>query len=114
MTFSNKIYDILKWVTQVLLPAISTLYVALAQVWGFPLGEEISATLMAIVLFLGIVLQISSSNYRLVTFKDNLIYNAPLVEKPYSEMPNPNDVYSHPEQLGSNLGSDIKDSNPNK
>lgn len=60
---SNKTYDILKWVAQMLLPALGTLYFALAGIWGFPYGEEIVGTITAIDTFLGVVLGISTINY---------------------------------------------------
>jgi hypothetical protein len=60
---SNKIYDILKWIAQLLLPAIGTLYFALAGIWGFPFGEEIVGTITAVDTFLGVILGISSINY---------------------------------------------------
>jgi len=64
MVLSNKVYDTLKWIAQYLLPALTTLWIALAKVWGLPYGTEIGATLSAIDLFLGAVLGISSSNYK--------------------------------------------------
>lgn len=60
---SNKVYDVLKWIATLVLPALATLYAALAGIWGLPYGEAISATIMAIVTFLGVVLKISSDNY---------------------------------------------------
>lgn len=63
MTMSNKTYDMLKWIAAILLPAFSALYAALAGIWGFPYGEEIVGTISAIDVFLGALLQISSSNY---------------------------------------------------
>lgn len=60
---SNKVYDILKYFAQIVLPAIATLYFALAGIWGFPYGEEIVGTITAVDTFLGILLGISSSNY---------------------------------------------------
>ena len=60
---SNKIYDILKYIAQIVLPAIGTLYFALAGIWGFPYGEQIVGTITAIDTFLGVILGISSSNY---------------------------------------------------
>lgn len=60
---SNKIYDILKWIALVVLPALGTLYFALAQIWGFPYGAEIVGTLTAIDAFLGALLGISTSIY---------------------------------------------------
>lgn len=63
MKLSNKTYDILKWITTIVLPAIGTLYFALSQIWGLPYGEEIVGTITAIVTFLGAVLCISNYNY---------------------------------------------------
>ena len=61
---SNKMYDALKWITMVVLPAIATLYTVLAGIWGLPLAEKIPDTIMALVTFLGIVLGISSAQYK--------------------------------------------------
>ena len=60
---SNKTYDILKYIAQVILPAIGTLYFALAGIWGFPYGEQIVGTITAIDTVLGVALKISSDNY---------------------------------------------------
>ena len=60
---SNKVYDILKFIAQVVLPAIGTLYFALAGIWGFPYGEEIVGTITAVDTFLGVVLGISTMSY---------------------------------------------------
>ena len=60
---SNKTYDILKYIAQIVIPALATLYFALAQIWGFPYGEEVVGTLTAIDAFLGAVLRISTNNY---------------------------------------------------
>lgn len=59
----NKTYDILKFVAQILLPAVATLYFALAQIWNLPYGEQIVGTITAIDAFLGAILGISSSKY---------------------------------------------------
>ena len=61
---SNKQYDVLKWVAQILLPALGTLYFALAGIWGFPFGEQIVGTITALDTFLGVILGISSANYK--------------------------------------------------
>ena len=60
---SNKVYDILKWIAQIGIPAIATLYFALAQIWGFPYAEQIVGTLAAIDTFLGAILGISTAKY---------------------------------------------------
>lgn len=64
MKLSNKTYDILKWIAQIVLPAIATLYFALASIWGLPYGEQIVGTITAIDAFLGALLGISTSNYK--------------------------------------------------
>lgn len=63
MKLSNEWYDRLKWIAQILLPAIGTLYFALAKIWQFPYPEEIVGTITAIDFFLGTLLGISSDNY---------------------------------------------------
>lgn len=63
MKFTNKTYDILKHVAQLVLPAAGTLYFALAGIWGFPYGEEIVGTITAIDAFLGVVLGYSTVRY---------------------------------------------------
>lgn len=60
---SNKLYDKLKWIAQILLPALGVLYFALAGIWDFPYGEEIVGTITAVDAFLGVVLGISSKQY---------------------------------------------------
>ena len=60
---SNKTYDILKYIAQVVLPAVGTLYFALAGIWNFPYGEQIVGTLTAIDTFLGVLLRISTVQY---------------------------------------------------
>lgn len=62
MTFKNKTYDALKFIT-LLLPAMGTLYFALSGIWGFPYGEQVVGTLTAIEAFLVAILKISSNNY---------------------------------------------------
>jgi hypothetical protein len=63
MKLDNKVYDILKWVALVVLPAVATLYTALAGVWGLPFAEEIPATITAIDLFIGALLGVSTAQY---------------------------------------------------
>lgn len=63
MKFNNKVYDILKYIAQIVLPALATLYFALSKIWGLPYGEEIVGTISAIDVFLGALLGLSSMNY---------------------------------------------------
>ncbi len=60
---SNKVYDVLKYIAQIVLPALGTLYFALASIWGLPYGEEVVGTITALDAFLGTLLMISSANY---------------------------------------------------
>lgn len=60
---SNKTYDALKFVAQIVLPALGTLYFALASIWGLPYGEQIVGTLTAVDAFLGAILGVSTAQY---------------------------------------------------
>ena len=64
MRFSDKTYNTLKWIAQFFLPALGTLYFALANIWGFPYGEQIVGTITAFDTFLGVLLGISTANYK--------------------------------------------------
>jgi len=60
---NNKIYDILKFIAQIVLPATATLYIGLAQFWNIPYPQQIGGTIMLVDAFLGTLLGISSKNY---------------------------------------------------
>lgn len=60
---NNKVYDVLKWIAQILLPAIGTLYFAIASIWGLPYAEQIVGTITAVDAFLGAILGISTHYY---------------------------------------------------
>lgn len=64
MTLSNKTYDVLKWIAMIALPALGTLYFALAGIWGLPYGEQVVGTITAVDTFLGALLGISSATYK--------------------------------------------------
>lgn len=64
---SNKVYDILKWVFSVVLPALTTLYVTLAMIWGWSYTEQIAATMTAIITCGCTLLNISSVKYQKLT-----------------------------------------------
>ena len=63
MKMSNTVYDVLKYIALIVLPALGTLYFALAKIWGFPYGAEIVGTISAVDAFLGALLQISTNEY---------------------------------------------------
>ena len=73
MKMSNKVYDILKFIAQIVLPAIATFYVTIASIWGLPLGDEISRTVMAVDTLLGAILMISTANYKLNSVEPEVI-----------------------------------------
>ena len=61
---SNKVYDILKWIALVVLPALATFYVGLGQIWAnIPYPAQISGTIMLVDALLGTILGISSIQY---------------------------------------------------
>lgn len=68
---NDKLYDVLKWITTVFLPAFIALWLGLSKVWGFPLAEEIGATLALIDTFLGALLGIGSIKYKLLNSEKN-------------------------------------------
>lgn len=60
---NNNTYDVLKWIAQILLPALGTLLFALSKVWGIPYATEIVGTITAVDAFLGAILGISTLQY---------------------------------------------------
>ena len=65
MIFKNsKVYDALKWVFTVVMPGLTTLYLTLSMIWGWPYTEQIGATLTAVITFGCALLGISSVKYQ--------------------------------------------------
>lgn len=60
---SDKMYDISKWIAMYLLPALGTLYFAMAGIWNLPYGEQVVGTITALDTFLGVILGISTAQY---------------------------------------------------
>ena len=63
MKLSDKVYDLLKYLGMIGLPAVAVAYQSLAQVWSLPYSEQIPSTILIIVTLLNTCLQISSTNY---------------------------------------------------
>lgn len=63
MQLCSRHYDILKWITMIVLPACATAYVGLAAIWGFPYADEVAKTTAVICTLLGALLGISSAQY---------------------------------------------------
>lgn len=62
--FSDRTYNVLKWIAQIVLPALGAMYFGLSQIWGLPYGEEIVGTITVIDTFLGALLGISTAQYK--------------------------------------------------
>ena len=63
ITLSDKVYDTLKWLGLIVLPAVAVLYSSLAATWGFPMGPQVSETANALCAFIGAVVGVSSMSY---------------------------------------------------
>lgn len=63
MKMSNKVYDVLKYIAQIGLPALATLYFAVAEIWGLPYSAEVIGTITAFDAFLGVLLGITTAQY---------------------------------------------------
>ena len=63
MKMSNDLYDVLKWVAIIVLPALSTLIAGVFPIWGIPYGAEIAQTITAVATFLGAILMVSNAKY---------------------------------------------------
>lgn len=64
LTINSKLYDVLKWMALVLLPAVSALYFGLGQIWNFPAVEQVVGSVTVVDTFLGLLLNKSSKNYQ--------------------------------------------------
>lgn len=63
MKLSDTLYNWLKWITLICIPAIATFYVALSGVWGWPYADEVAKTATAVCTLLGALLGISTASY---------------------------------------------------
>lgn len=64
MKLPNRVYDVLKWIARYFLPALGTLYFAIAGIWNFPYGEQVVGTITALVTFLNAMLGLSTISYK--------------------------------------------------
>lgn len=64
LLLNNKVYNLLKFFAQIVLPALATLYFALAMLWSFPDPQQVVGTITAVDTFLGVILGISSASYK--------------------------------------------------
>lgn len=68
MKLPDRVYDVLKWLVVIVLPAFGALWAGLSQIWNLPYPSEIPATVTVVCTFLGAILCISTAQYN----KDNL------------------------------------------
>src|SRR5436190_24168185 len=60
---TNKVYDVLKFIAQILLPALGTLYFTIAGIWDLPAAEQVVGTIVAVDAFLGALLSLTKRDY---------------------------------------------------
>lgn len=61
---SNKLFDTLRFLQTVLLPAVGTLYFALADIWGLPYAPQVVGTITALTAFLGAFVEYKRQTYK--------------------------------------------------
>ena len=54
MMIPNSLYDTLKWIVMIVIPALTTAYVGLSGIWGWPYAEEVAKTSAVVCALLGI------------------------------------------------------------
>ena len=83
---SNKLYDIFKFIVEIILPGLGTLYATLAGFWGFPKPVEVVGTIAAIALFLALFLKYSTYKYEKsgAAYQGDVVVNrSPMADKPF-------------------------------
>lgn len=63
MILNDKLYNVLKWLVLVAIPATSAAYFGLAPYWGWALVEQVCGTLAILATFLGTLIGISNASY---------------------------------------------------
>lgn len=63
MKLPNRVYDSLKWIVMILIPALTTAYVGMAAIWGWPYATEVAKTSAVVCTLLGALLGISTAEY---------------------------------------------------
>jgi hypothetical protein len=64
MKMNNKLYDILKWVALIAMDAVGLFYQTMASIWGWPYGDKVLSTCVAVSILLGTLIGISSEQYK--------------------------------------------------
>lgn len=69
MKLPDEVYDVLKWITMIVIPALATAYVGLSGVWGWPYADEVAKTAAVVCTLLGALLGISTAQYNKVSYE---------------------------------------------
>lgn len=69
MVLPDNVYNFLKWLCMIGLPALATLWFALGKIWGFPYLAEVEGTIIAIDTFIGALIGISTYQYNKISDK---------------------------------------------
>ena len=62
LRLKDSVYNALKWIALICLPAMAVFYFTIAKIWGLPYEAEIPATINAIAVFIGALIGISHLN----------------------------------------------------
>lgn len=81
---NTKLYNILKWISQIFLPAIGTLYFAISSIWKLPYAEHLIGTLAAIDTFLGALLMMKTPSMPIVEAPSEVIVLTPEMDEELS------------------------------
>lgn len=60
---NNKVFDFIRFIGEIVLPALGALYFGIAKIWGLPFGQEIVGTIAVITTFIGAVVGVSRKKY---------------------------------------------------
>lgn len=69
----SRVFDVLKWVAIIVLPALSTFIATVFPIWGIAYGPEIAQTITALHTFLGAILVVDTVNYINKKKKDGMM-----------------------------------------
>ena len=61
MVLNDKVYDVLKWIGLIVLPAIATLVKAVFPVWNLPYADAIATTCTSLGVFVGAIIGVSQA-----------------------------------------------------
>lgn len=67
----NTTYDILKYISLIIVPAIATFFGVIGEAWTIPNTEKIVITINALSVLLGTIINKASSNYIIYNIENN-------------------------------------------